>query len=85
MFSPDGKVVLTASADGTARLSDALSGVTLAVLHGHTGIVNDAAFSPDGKLLVTASGDKTARVYDCEPCGTWDELLTRARERLVPG
>jgi len=31
-----------------------------AVLRGHTGDVNSAAFSPDGRLVVTASGDGTA-------------------------
>jgi WD40 repeat protein len=64
-FSPDGKRVVTASADNTARVWD-LTGPTpvATVLAGHAGAVNSASFSPDGKRVVTASDDKTARVWD---------------------
>ncbi len=63
-FSPDGKLVVTASDDHTARLWEVASGQVLRVLPGHQGAVWHAAFSPDGKLVVTASGDKTARLWD---------------------
>jgi WD40 repeat protein len=63
-FSPDGKRLVTASADAMARLWDAESGNEIAVLQGHTGAVNAAAFSPDGTRVVTASDDKTARLWD---------------------
>jgi WD40 repeat protein len=63
-FSPDGKRVLTASLDNTARLWDADSGEEVAVLEGHTNAVRSAAFGPDGKRVVTASDDHTARVWD---------------------
>jgi WD40 repeat protein len=63
-FSPDGKLIVTASTDNTARIWDAATGQLLATLAGHTGPVNDAAFSIDGRLIVTASDDNTARVWD---------------------
>jgi WD40 repeat protein len=63
-FSPDGKRVVTASFDKTARLWDAASGKEIAVLKGHTNQVQSAAFSPDGKRVVTASSDNTARLWD---------------------
>jgi WD40 repeat protein len=65
-FSPDGKSVVTASQDGTARLWDDESGNELAILKGHQKDVNTAAFSPDGKRVVTASDDGTARLWDAE-------------------
>lgn len=65
-FSSDGKLIVTASVDHSARVWDAVSGHLLATLGGHSGPVNDAGFSPDGKLIVTASDDGTARVWETE-------------------
>jgi WD40 repeat protein len=65
VFSPNGKQVLTANADGTARIWDVKTGRQLRVVSEPTGeAINAAWFSPDGKLLVTASNDGTARIWD---------------------
>jgi WD40 repeat protein len=63
-FSPDGKQVLTASEDHTARVWNAANGQLLAKLEGHTDRVVHAEFSPDGHRVVTASVDNTALVWD---------------------
>ena len=66
-FSPDGKRIVTASRDNTARLWDAETGKQIGEpLEGHTNGVMSAAFSPDGKRIVTASWDKTARLWDAQ-------------------
>jgi len=64
VFSPDGKLVLTASDDNTSRIYEVASGKELQVLSGHTSGVNSAVFSPDGKLALTASRDKTSRIFE---------------------
>jgi WD40 repeat protein len=63
-FSPNGSLVVTSSADGTARVWDAATGNTVAELRGHSKSVNSASFSPDGKFIVTASDDATVRLWD---------------------
>ena len=63
-FSPDGRLLATASADRTARLWDPAAGNCLRTLTGHTSVVWAVAFSPDGRLLATASADRTARLWD---------------------
>lgn len=65
-FSPDGKTILTSSADGTARLWDAESGQQVQQFLGHTGPVRSAYFSPDGKMIVTTGDDRSIRVWDTE-------------------
>jgi WD40 repeat protein len=63
-FSPDGRLVVTASQDTTARIWDVDTGAELAELRGHDDWVWRAAFSPDGRRIVTASRDGTARLWD---------------------
>ena len=63
-FSPDGRFILTASDDRTARVWDVKTGREVSVLRGHRKGLLSAAFSPDGSHMVTSGDDGTARVWD---------------------
>jgi WD40 repeat protein len=62
-FDREGKRVLTASWDKTARIWNAESGVELVRMTG-TSIMNSAAFNPEGTRVVTAQSDGTAHIWD---------------------
>jgi WD40 repeat protein/predicted Ser/Thr protein kinase len=62
-YSDDGRRIVTASTDATARVWDADSGRTLATLVGHQGPVSTALFSPDGRRVLTAGADAMARIW----------------------
>jgi WD40 repeat protein len=64
VFSPDGRRILTASADKTARLWDATTGAPVGEPMRHEDEVVAAVFSPDGAHIATASKDGTARLWD---------------------
>jgi WD40 repeat protein/outer membrane protein OmpA-like peptidoglycan-associated protein len=65
-FSRDGNRIVTASADGTARIWDANTGFTMFSLpHGRT-TVRMASFSNDGTKVVTVSDDNSIRLWDAE-------------------
>ena len=61
-FSPDGKMVATASGDFSARIFDPATGTMLSRLD-HNGPVNAVAFSQDSAMVATASSDHSARVF----------------------
>ena len=65
-FSPDGKCIVTASYDHTARVWNAQTGEPLTEPLRHSEGVMSAQFSPDGKWIVTASLDNSARVWDAQ-------------------
>ena len=62
-FSPNGRHVLSASRDQTAKIWDADAGKPVAVLQ-HTGQVFCANHDSSSARIVTASEDGTARIWD---------------------
>src|SRR5262249_20012392 len=63
-FAPDGKMLATASAEGTVKIWDAADFRERAALRGHKGAVWAVEFSPDGKTLATVAADRTAKVWE---------------------
>ncbi|WP_437594892.1 nSTAND1 domain-containing NTPase [Sorangium sp. So ce1000] len=80
-WSPDGKHIVTASLDKTARVWNADGTGEPLVLHGHEAPINSVAWSPDGKRIVTASEDKTARVWNAD--GTGEPLVFRGHDAPI--
>jgi WD40 repeat protein len=72
-FSSDGKRLVTTGDNAGARVWDAETGASVALLRGHSGPVVDAGFNREGTLVVTAGSDGTARVWEAE---TGAPLLT---------
>ncbi|KAH8797306.1 hypothetical protein DL96DRAFT_998032 [Flagelloscypha sp. PMI_526] len=65
-FSPDGKRVVTGSADTTVRIWSVESGWELQKLQGHTDEVRSVLFYPDGKRIVSGSKDGTIQIWDAD-------------------
>jgi dynein assembly factor with WDR repeat domains 1 len=57
---------VTASADGTSRVYNTMTGACQAILIGHEGEISKVTFNPQGTKILTASSDKSARLWEVE-------------------
>jgi WD40 repeat protein len=63
VFSPDGKFILTASWDYTARVWSVATGKQVGPVMKHSNAVNSAVFSDDGKWVLTTAWDSSCHLW----------------------
>lgn len=80
-FSPDGKHIVGAFENNTARIWNATTGKQERVLK-HDATVFDARYSRDGRFIVTGAGDGTVRVW---PLGGGPPVLLTGHRGEVNG
>lgn len=63
-YTPDGKLVATASFDRTVKIWDAAGGKELRTLTGHAGQILALDVSSDGRYILTGARDNTLKLWD---------------------
>ena len=65
-WSPQGKLIATASIDQKVRVWNALTANTVLTYHEHSGEVKAIAWSPGGTLIASAGSDRTVQVWNAD-------------------
>lgn len=71
-FSPNSKLLASASSDGTVRLWDSITGKQICRYNRHSSSVRSIAFSPDSRHLASGSSDWTVRMWSVVTEPTYD-------------
>ncbi|KAG8587806.1 hypothetical protein GDO81_005787 [Engystomops pustulosus] len=80
LFSPDTRIIASASFDKSIKLWDGRTGKYITSLRGHVSAVYQIAWSADSRLLVSGSSDSTLKVWDAKTMKLFVDLPGHADE-----
>jgi WD40 repeat protein len=75
-FSPDGRLLASASFDKSVKIWDGKTGKFIGTLRGHVGAVYQVCWSNDSRMILSGSRDTTLKLWD---------LKTRKLKVELPG
>ncbi|XP_030758900.1 notchless protein homolog 1 [Sitophilus oryzae] len=79
-FSPNGRIIASASFDKSIKLWDSKTGKFIGVLRGHVQAVYMVAFSADSRLMVSGSADSTLKLWNLDGMKLQGDLPGHADE-----
>jgi WD40 repeat protein len=82
-FSPDGKVLLTASNDHTVKLWEPATGSLLLDFTAHKEDIRQAVFSPDGDMVLSVDQEGIAKLWHTSGLIIWDSLGSSGNVRYA--
>jgi WD40 repeat protein len=83
-FSPDGRLLAAATADGLVALWDVQSGELIGQPRNeHEGEIWDMAFSPNGQVLATAGADQKIVIWDVDIFSVGEVKKDQTAEELI--
>jgi RNA polymerase sigma factor (sigma-70 family) len=83
-FTPDGRVILSGSDDGTLRVWDAETGRGVRELPGHPGGVTGVAVTPDGRAVLSGGFDARLLLQDWQTGKELRHLVLVPKDKLSP-
>ncbi|KAL3312241.1 hypothetical protein Ciccas_009170 [Cichlidogyrus casuarinus] len=84
-FSPDGRLIASASFDHSVKIWEGRTGKFLATMYGHVSEVYLVAWSADSRLLVSGSKDSTVKLWTMKEVRRWtqDQLVGGQEAKLL--
>jgi formylglycine-generating enzyme required for sulfatase activity/outer membrane protein OmpA-like peptidoglycan-associated protein len=73
--SPNGRLLLSSSADTLVKVWDVATGRELQTLRGHVGAVNDARFTRSGRHVISIGEDGLVKLFDLESSARNEDMV----------